>query len=135
MLIVLQSCTPTAKPIEYGSDMCAFCKMTIVDQKYAAEIVTDKGRAYMFDAIECMVDYRRKNQDQTAAMYLVNTYTEPGVLKNAEESHYLISQQLPSPMGAYLTAFADKSALEEVRAEKGGEIYDWKALNERRAER
>ena len=50
--VLLAACQPSPKPIEYGSDMCDYCKMTIVDQQHAAELVTTKGKAFKFDAIE-----------------------------------------------------------------------------------
>ncbi|MCC6725443.1 MAG: hypothetical protein IT258_13125, partial [Saprospiraceae bacterium] len=47
---LLTACTPTAEPISFGEDMCAHCKMTIVDEQFAAEAVSQKGKVYKFDA-------------------------------------------------------------------------------------
>ena len=55
-IITLVSCTVEEKPIIYGTDDCALCKMLIMDQRYGTEIVTTKGRVYKFDAIECLVE-------------------------------------------------------------------------------
>ncbi|MDH5605047.1 MAG: hypothetical protein OEY51_13950, partial [Cyclobacteriaceae bacterium] len=49
------SCTPKPEEIKYGEDLCHFCSMAIVDDKFSAQYVTKKGRAYKFDAIECMI--------------------------------------------------------------------------------
>ena len=57
IISLLSACTPAPKPIEYGSDMCHYCKMTIMDKQHAAELVTDKGKVFPFDAIECMIHY------------------------------------------------------------------------------
>ncbi|MDX1471385.1 MAG: hypothetical protein R3213_07795, partial [Flavobacteriaceae bacterium] len=78
--IFMFSCSIEPKPIEYGLDNCSYCKMTIVDEQHAAQIVTQKGRAYNFDAIECMIEYRREYLDQPVALYLVTTFGEPGKL-------------------------------------------------------
>ena len=51
-LFLAVSCSPEAQPINYGSDQCDFCRMTIVDKAHAAEVVTKKGRAYKFDSGE-----------------------------------------------------------------------------------
>ncbi len=52
---LLVSCKVEESPINYGKDACKYCKMKIVDQQHAAEIVTKKGKPFKYDAIECMV--------------------------------------------------------------------------------
>lgn len=130
LFFLLSSCAPAPKPIDYGSDGCHFCKMTIVDHQHAAEAVTDKGKVYKFDAIECLVNYLDRNPEEAFAYLLVNDYEEPKALIDAETSYYLISEAIPSPMGAYLSGFADRAAAERMQAEKGGSVYDWKALQQ-----
>lgn len=125
LLVLLAACQPTPKPIEYGSDACDFCKMTIVDAQHGAEAVTSKGKVFQFDAIECLTNFIEQHQDKQFAFLLVNDYHSPKELIDAKTSHYLISQNLPSPMGAYLTAFREKSAALEMQKAKGGEVFDW----------
>jgi len=127
-LLSLTACSPSPQPIDYGSDMCHYCKMTIVDQQHAAEAVTSKGKAYKFDAIECMVNYLGEEEDQEHEFLLVNDYQQPKELIPAGDSYYLISEAIPSPMGANLSAFETKAKAEAVQAEKGGEVYSWEAL-------
>jgi copper chaperone NosL len=129
-LLGLFACSPSPQPIDYGNDMCHYCKMTIVDQQHAAEAITSKGKAYKFDAIECMVNYLKDNEVEAYAFLLVNDYEQPKVLIPAEDSYYLISESIPSPMGAYLSAFATKSKAEAVQAEKGGDVYNWELLQQ-----
>ena len=54
--ILLLSCTIKPEKINFGSDMCHFCQMTIVDRQHAAQYVTSKGKQFKFDAIECMLN-------------------------------------------------------------------------------
>ncbi len=127
---------PKAEPIDYGEDMCDFCQMTIMDRQHAAESVTEKGRVYKFDAIECMVDYVLEHENDTPfGILLVADYARPGELVNAQTATYLISPNLPSPMGAFLTGFGSQAEAEKVQAEKGGELLDWEALKLRRNKR
>ena len=125
---VLLGCRPEPRDIEYGEDLCGYCKMTIVDAQYGAEAVTTKGRVYVFDAIECMVHFTQEKSDVKYAHLLVNHYTEPGVLNSATESSYLISKALPSPMGAFLSALPNMEEAETLRSSKGGEVYSWSEL-------
>jgi len=105
--------------------------MTIVDAQYGAEAVTTKGRVYVFDAIECMVHFTHEKSDIQYAHLLVNHYTEPGVLNDATVSGYLISEALPSPMGAFLNALPNMEKAEALRSEKGGEVYSWEELKKK----
>ena len=99
--------------------------MTIVDAQHGAEAVTFKGKVYKFDAIECLANFKETKKDMSFAFLLVNDYHSPKGLIDASTAHYLISKNLPSPMGAYLTAFREKSAAEELQSAKGGEVFDW----------
>lgn len=129
LLLLLIACTPEPKPIDYGLVPCSFCKMTIVDRQHAAEAVTKKGRVYQFDAIECMINYLdQAGNDGDYAFLLVNDYAAPGELVDARTSTFLISPQLPSPMGAFLSAFAGETAAREMQVAKGGDLYDWTTL-------
>lgn len=123
ILFFLISCSVSPKKIEYGKDVCSFCDMTIVEKTHAAEFVTSKGRVYKFDAIECLLnDLNDKNIDDMAFI-LVTDYLNPTELINAKEATYLISKEIKSPMGAYLSAFKDKKAITQ-----NGTQYNWKEI-------
>ena len=130
-LIVLYNCNVSPKTIDYGNDGCHFCKMTIVDKVHAAEVVTNKGKVYKFDATECMINFMDEFDTSEIELYLSNNYTEPEELIDATKATFLISKNVPSPMGAYLSAFKDKADAERVLNEKGGNLYTWESLLER----
>ncbi len=127
----LLTCSTAEQPIDYGYVSCDFCQMTVVDQRYAAQLVTTKGKAFVFDAAECMINYTgaEENQRHQYSQMLVNDYLTPTKLINAKTAYYLRSEQLPSPMGAYITAVENIEAAESLKKNHGGEIYDWKELN------
>ena len=130
--LLLSGCKPTPKPIEYGADVCEFCKMTIVDPQHGAEVVTKKGRVYKFDAIECMVNYLAQQGPESFALFLTNNYMQPGALTDATTATYLISRGVPSPMGAFLSGFANETDARTVQTDKGGELFSWIQLQEMR---
>jgi len=130
ILAMAAACTPSAKPIEYGADACYYCKMTIVDRQHAAEAVSTKGKVFKFDAIECMVPYLALEGEDNYPILVVNDYLKPGEWTDARSAVYLISKGLSSPMGAFLTGFADRPAAEAVQLEKGGELYDWESMKQ-----
>lgn len=129
--LLIAACSVQPDPIDYGSDLCHYCKMTIVDRQHAAELVTSKGKARKYDAIECMInDWKASKEETDFAFLLVCDYTAPGELIDGRESRYLISPNIPSPMGAFLSAFPDQVSAQQLQAEKGGEIYDWPQITE-----
>ncbi|PWH81316.1 nitrous oxide reductase accessory protein NosL [Brumimicrobium oceani] len=126
--LVFVACSIEAKPINYGTDACDFCKMSIVDQIHGAEIVTDKGKVYKFDAIECMINFKNEMSKEQPQLFLTNHYHTPKELIDAENATFLISENLPSPMGEFITAFASKEAAEKIHQELDGKLYNWKEL-------
>ena len=128
VLLAFGSCKPEAGKVEYGKEGCSFCSMTIVDNQHAAQIVTDKGKIFKFDAIECMLNDLKKRDKSKVAMVLVNDYSNPGQFISAQESTFVISKAIPSPMGAFLSAFNEREAATLIQKEKGGDLYDWESI-------
>ncbi len=130
ILVCASSCSVHERPINYGVDECAYCKMTIMDHRYGSELVTQKGKVYTFDATECLIDYLYYHEEMGAAtkFLLVTPYTQPDHLIDATLATYLVSREMPSPMGAYLTAFAERDTAAAFQREKGGDLYTWQSL-------
>ncbi|MEO5790088.1 MAG: nitrous oxide reductase accessory protein NosL [Gelidibacter sp.] len=129
--LLLASCSAEPQPINYGSDACHYCEMTIVDKQHASQLVTSKGKAYKYDAIECMV---HSLQDEFAttemAHYLVADLNQPGELIDATKASYLISENLQSPMGANLSAFLNAEAGKKAQEKFTGKTYTWKEIQD-----
>ena len=130
LMLLFFSCNVSPKPIEYGSDGCHYCKMTIVDKVHAAEMVTNKGKVYKFDATECMINFMEEFDTSQIAFYLSNNFTEPEALIDATKATFLISKNIPSPMGAFLSAFKNKADAEKAQIENDGTLYTWEELQE-----
>lgn len=128
---LLAGCKAEPEPIAYGSDACHFCRMTIVDQQHGAEFVTKKGKVFKFDAVECLLNHLDEVDDQSVALYLVNTYTQPGELRDATRATYLISEGIPSPMGEFLTAFETEADALTAEGKHGGIVFTWKEIRNR----
>lgn len=126
--LLLVSCGIRSKPIAYGEDACHYCKMTIVDTQHAAEMVTKKGKVYKFDASECMLNHLNDVGRESFSMFLVNDYNMPGDLINASNATFLVSQNIPSPMGEFLTAFKTDEEAQKAMEENGGELYNWENI-------
>lgn len=131
LILTFVSCKVSPEPINYGSDVCHYCSMTIVDKQHAAEYVTKKGRAYKFDSIECMMNNLKDVDTAEVALYLVDDFGNPGKLINATEAIYIVSKNITSPMGAFLSAFGSEENANIVQEEQGGQLFSWEGLQER----
>ena len=126
--LLIFGCNASPKPIDYGNDGCHFCKMTIVDKLHAAEIVTEKGKIYKFDATECMINFIKEFDHSQIKLYLSNNYNNPESLIDATQATFLISKNIPSPMGAFLSAFETRKEASNIQSKKEGQLYSWKEL-------
>ena len=117
------------EPIIIGEDLCAHCKMKIMDNRYGAEIITNKGKVYKYDAVECMIKQDQIRSEDIKTHYVID-FSHPGNLVEANNSFYLISEKLPSPMGANLTSFKEKGEVEKHQKEFGGSVYNWQEIVE-----
>ncbi|MBO6534586.1 MAG: hypothetical protein JJ966_00100 [Balneolaceae bacterium] len=96
-----------------------------MDDKHAAQIVTNTGKVYVYDSIECMLrslEFYGENADQIVVM----DFNNPGSYLNASEATYLIAPRLPSPMGANLSAFA--TGEDALNVGFDGTLYTWETI-------
>ena len=125
---VVIACQQDPTPIDYGNQACAYCRMSIVDERYAAQLVNEKTKTYSFDAIECMINFKQGNLNERWQSELVTDYRHPKKLMPAENAWIVRSKQLPSPMGEYLTATSNRTEAEELEQKHGGKIYSYSQL-------
>jgi copper chaperone NosL len=77
-----------------------------------------------------MMNYMNRNDISTEslALLLVDDYTQPGNLIDAIQATYIKSEAIPSPMGAFLSAFSSKADAKETVADKGGDVFGFEEL-------
>lgn len=130
LLIILISCGKQPEPISYGEDECEFCKMMVMDKRYGAELVTDKGKIYKFDSIECLVGYiENKHLDKSNYTSVwVGNYSNPENLIDATQAIYLKNDEIRSPMGLNVLALDSQEKFESIFKEYGGKQLSWNDL-------
>jgi len=133
VVFIFLSCGLEPEPINYGMDICAHCNMKIMDKRYGAEFVSSKGKVFKFDSGECLIEYIYQNNisENDKGQRLVTDFNNPGTLIKTGESTFIISQKLPSPMGAFLTAFSSRNAAQKKVEESGGDVYDWVSVKDK----
>lgn len=131
LVLFTLACSQEPVEIHYASDECTHCKMMITDDQFAAQLVTEKGKALKFDAIECMAVYYRENQDELSGSKLwVSNYNKPGTWLDALEAQYVQSEVIKSPMGASLLALPSNEIAQEHIEDKPGQLLLWNEVSQ-----
>ena len=127
--LLFAACSTDPQPINFGKDLCVHCNMTIMDNKFGAEMINSKGKAVKFDSGECMINFLRSEQEFNPSRYLIVDYNSNGDLINATDAVFLCGGSVNSPMGGHLAAFKSPVDAEQTRARLGGEIMTWDEIN------
>ena len=123
------SCAKTeVVPIKLNVDTCDFCKMTIADGKYAAEVISEKGRVFKFDDIMCMIHYGKENANTKMAAHYVNDYTQDNVLIPAKTAFFLSEGTIQSPMRGGIIAFSSENEAKEFGIKLKAKQVTWEAV-------
>lgn len=130
LVLALGSCNVEPEPIHYGKDACHHCKMTLMDNKFGAEIVSVKGKTFKFDDANCLSSFINSGQlnKQDISICLITDFASPGALIDATKAFYVKSDQIKSPMASNIAAFQSKASMEAHNQNWKGEVLGWKAL-------
>lgn len=127
----LTACTPAPEPIRFGEDNCYFCKMTLTDNRFGAELVTQKGKVYKFDDLNCFNNFLKTGTvaEDNIAFKLAVDFKKNGQFVDVEKAFFLHHEALKSPMRADVAAFSDQAERDALKAELGGGAEkSWKDL-------
>lgn len=126
-LVLVQACSVEPVPLVYGKDMCHTCKMTLVDTKFGAEILTKKGKVYTFDDMNCLLSFYTSDYEERSNIQqvLVIDFTTPGKLIDANTAHFVRAEAIRSPMASGVAGFSTVEGLATHNAEWNGELLTW----------
>ena len=125
--LMLLSCTTAPEPLQYGKDACHHCKMTIIDNKFGAEIVTTKGKIYKFDDLNCMAGFIKSGSVPEAgiAHCVVINFTTPGEFIDARSAVYIKAEAIKTPMASASAAFKDRDQADRENVIWHGSVFNW----------
>lgn len=129
-VLSISSCNAGPEPLRTGIDNCYFCKMTLSDARFGAEIVTKKGKVYKFDDMHCILNFLKTNDVKAGDIkniYFAN-YSGNHQLVDANTALLLKAEELKSPMNGNIAAFDTKDSLLAVQKLFSGTTSTWNEI-------
>lgn len=124
------SCSgPGPRPVHLNKDACDHCRMTIMNPQFPAQLVSQKGRQYVFDDISCMVAFRKDHPEITFVGFYVSDFSTPHAFLEVEKAAFIQSPDLHSPMGGNTAAFASQDSARIYQAKFNAQNTTWPAIN------
>jgi copper chaperone NosL len=128
-IVFLFGCKRSFEPINYGQDACAHCKMTILDKRFAAELIDEKGKVFKFDDIVCMREFLDAGPPSPHTLYFVNDYHgEKAAVLDASKAVFLKHEMFKSPMNGNYAAFAVPEDAQHLKDSLQLSLITWKNL-------
>ena len=121
-MLSFTSCASGPEPIRYGQDNCHYCKMTLTDKRFGAEIVTKKGKVFKFDDLNCLSNFLKSGEVtmENIAQTISVDFKKTGSFVSVEQAFFLQNESIKSPMRGDVATFSDQKNLNAVKAEIGG---------------
>jgi copper chaperone NosL len=133
VVAVLSACNTGPRPIVFGEDSCAHCRMVLMDPKFGIEMVTPKGKTFFFDDVNCVVAYESTGQWDPAdgsQLYFVD-FSKPGELIPLDQCHFVQSETIKAPMASQVAVFGSSKVSEEYREKWNGKTINWQEIREK----
>lgn len=125
--LLMLGCSAKPEPLAFGIDACYTCKMTLVDTKFGAELVTTKGKIYKFDDLNCMLDFYHSGYEETTDFKFIQVvdFSAPEKLIDAQHAWYLKSASLRTPMASEVAAFETEESTQPFKKNWNGVLMSW----------
>ncbi len=100
LAVLLLACAPAGPvAIDTQNDACHWCRMTISDPRFAAQVLVPGEEPKFFDDLGCLASARRQGK-----IYVADYDT--GAWIPAERAHFERCTAIDTPMGSHLIARA-----------------------------
>lgn len=134
LLLLVTGCSqpatsePTPPVIHYGEDICEFCGMIISEERFAASYISADGEEYIFDDLAGMFQaHLQKQGGEEVSAFFVHDYEDSTWIR-AETAHYVVSQELPTPMLSGLVACATSERAAALATDYGGQVLTFEEV-------
>jgi len=102
-----------------------------MDKRFAAELITSKGKIFKFDDFGCLLKYvKDEHFDAQGALIFVADFKYPeGGFLDARHAVFIYDETLRSPMNGNFAATASEAKANELNAGRHGKLLTWISLS------
>ena len=131
LLLIFNSCNAVPEPLNMGKDHCSFCKMTISDNRFGAELMTKKGKAFKFDDEHCLFSFieSKEVENKDIAEVYFSDYSGRHQLIKSADIILLKTDSFRGPMNGNTVAFSNEDSMKKFQQQYHGKIIAWKLPN------
>ena len=126
--LVLTACgSPGPRTVRYGAELCEHCHMTVSDPRFGGQLVTRKGRVFVFDDAGCLATFVNNGTvpPEDVHSVWVNDFLDPKELLEAGAANYLTVEGLRTPMGSGVIAVPTAREADSLASIMGGHVLTW----------
>ncbi|MEM5817315.1 MAG: nitrous oxide reductase accessory protein NosL [Desulfitobacterium hafniense] len=119
----------TPREIDPTIDICPVCRMSVIDEHFAAQIIDSQGRVEIFDDIGCLSIHIRKmettEKDSILASYVKDFESLEWI---SAQGAFYVQGQIDTPMSFGIVAFTREESARKFAEEVGGKQLTWEQL-------
>jgi copper chaperone NosL len=126
--LTLAGCgSPAPRTVRYGAELCEHCHMTVMDPRFGGQLVTRKGRVFVFDDAGCLATFVNSGEvaPEDVHSVWVNDFLDPKDLLDAGAANYLAVEGLRTPMGSGVIAVSGVREADSLASIMGGHVLTW----------
>jgi len=134
-LMTFACAAPAPGAFHYDVDSCDYCRMTIGDARFAAQLVTRTGKIYRFDDPGCVVRFVTTGRVADADVHSIwfNDHEHPDTRLNARAAVFVVSERIKAPMNGSMAAFGSPAAAAPFQTAIGGLLRSWSEILAKRS--
>ncbi|CDX00249.1 NosL [Desulfitobacterium hafniense] len=119
----------TPREIDPTIDICPVCRMSVIDERFAAQSIDSQGQVEIFDDIGCLSIFMRRlgpGEEESILASYVKDFESREWLK-APEAFY-VQGRIDTPMSFGIVAFATEEAAQKFAQELEGKRLTWEQV-------
>jgi copper chaperone NosL len=107
--------------------------MTVADLRHSAELVTNRGRVFVFDDPGCLADFLAGGLVPSEDIHSLwfSDFLEPDSLLQARDAVFLRSDRVRTPMNSGIIAVRPGPRADSLRAAWAGALESWEDVSGR----
>lgn len=124
-----KSITTEPRDIDPTLDACPICRMSIIDQRFAGQVIDSLGYVESFDDIGCLVLHLKRlgaeGEQGLLAIYVKDFGTTEWI--SAEDAIY-VQGRIDTPMSFGIVAFASEDTAGNLAEKINGQLLMWEEV-------